>query len=197
MAQVKKETVRSAILDAAFSLLAEKGFVATTMAQIAKRAGVSHANVYIYFESKLAVFFAVYETWLKAQVAGILARAQRQRTARKRLHALLGGLLRDLPRADDGFSSNMIQAISTVAQDDPYDPGLLLWFRAQLDAALKMLVPEAAGAAARRARFVKMIIILFDGCSANYHINPTQQLAESSIDDLIELFLAAAEPAIA
>lgn len=189
MAQVKKEFVRSAILEAAFPLLAERGYAAATMAQIAKRAGVSYANVYIYFESKLAVFFAVYESWLKEKMLALQADVLKQRGERKRLIRLVSGLLRDLPHADDGFSSNMIQAISSATQEDRYSPELWNWFRSSLTAFLREIAPQAAADTARSQRFVRMLILLFDGCSANYRITPGQYLPEKTVVELVDMFL--------
>jgi len=43
------------VLDAAVQLFAERGFAATTVEQIAKRAGLSKGTVYLYFPSKKAL----------------------------------------------------------------------------------------------------------------------------------------------
>lgn len=44
------------VLDAALALFMEKGFAATRVEDIAKRAGISKGAVYLYFSSKEAVF---------------------------------------------------------------------------------------------------------------------------------------------
>ena len=64
MAQVKKPKLRQAILTASFSLFSGNGYHNTTIAQIAKQAKVSTANVYSYFPSKLHILYALYEPWL-------------------------------------------------------------------------------------------------------------------------------------
>ena len=53
------------ILAAALELFAEKGFSATRMEDVAKRAGLSKAGVYLYFEDKMALLKA-----LVAEMAG-------------------------------------------------------------------------------------------------------------------------------
>jgi AcrR family transcriptional regulator len=55
----RKEARPQEILDAALSVFAEKGFAATRMDEIATRAGVSKGTIYLYFESKEAVFRAL------------------------------------------------------------------------------------------------------------------------------------------
>ena len=64
MAQVKKPKLRQAILTASFSLFSGAGYHNTTVAQIAKQAKVSTANVYSYFPSKIHILYALYEPWL-------------------------------------------------------------------------------------------------------------------------------------
>ncbi len=48
----KAERTRAAILESALSLFRERGFDATTMRDVARRAGVSAGNAYYYFASK-------------------------------------------------------------------------------------------------------------------------------------------------
>lgn len=55
----RKEARPGEILEAALDLFAEKGFAATKLAEVAKRAGVSKGTVYLYFESKEALFQAL------------------------------------------------------------------------------------------------------------------------------------------
>jgi AcrR family transcriptional regulator len=48
----KAERTRAAILESALTLFRERGFDATTMREVARRAGVSSSNAYYYFASK-------------------------------------------------------------------------------------------------------------------------------------------------
>jgi len=54
---------RPLILESATALLAERGFAAVTVAEIADRAGIGKGTVYEYFSSKDELLFAVFE-WL-------------------------------------------------------------------------------------------------------------------------------------
>src|SRR5258708_38848909 len=47
------------ILDAALALLVEKGFAATRLDDVAVRAGLSKAAIYLYFDDKTALFQGV------------------------------------------------------------------------------------------------------------------------------------------
>jgi AcrR family transcriptional regulator len=55
----RKEERAPEILDAALACFSEKGFAATRMEDIARRAGISKGTIYLYFESKEAVFKAL------------------------------------------------------------------------------------------------------------------------------------------
>ena len=57
----RKDARPSELLAAALELFAEKGFAATRLDDVARRAGVSKGTLYLYFDSKEALFKAVIE----------------------------------------------------------------------------------------------------------------------------------------
>jgi AcrR family transcriptional regulator len=59
------------ILEAALACFAEKGFAATRMADIAARAHISKGTIYLYFDSKEAVFKALARRSIGAQIAAV------------------------------------------------------------------------------------------------------------------------------
>jgi len=59
------------ILEAALSVFAEKGFAAARMDAIAERARVSKGTIYLYFESKEAVFRALIQETLAKRVSDL------------------------------------------------------------------------------------------------------------------------------
>jgi len=186
MAQVKKEDVRIAILDATLALVRERGYINTTMVEIARRAGISNANIYIYFGSKLEVFFSVYKVWLEEQVALLEARVSAAEAPREQLRVLLDGLLRELPAADNGFSNNLIQALSTAGSDE-HDPSLVTWLKQRLDLLIKSSMPSLRSDTARRRRFVQFLVLVFDGCVVNYRFGPELRIDKKTVADLVNL----------
>ncbi|MDR3396656.1 MAG: TetR/AcrR family transcriptional regulator [Pandoraea sp.] len=194
MPQVKKEDIRLAILEASHALFLEKGYVDTTMVQIAKRAGISHANIYSYFSAKLQVFFCVYEKWFKARITVLEAEVMAAHGPHARMRTLLGGLLVQTPRLDNGFSHNLVQALATVSPGDPYDPSLLQWFRERLSSMLAASAPSLARDGVRRARLVDMLVLTFDGCLVNHHVNPASLPDVAMLEEFVAAFLSA-EPA--
>lgn len=57
---VDKEQRQAELLEIAVTVFAERGYQATTMDEIAERAGVSKGMLYIYFKNKEALFGAVF-----------------------------------------------------------------------------------------------------------------------------------------
>lgn len=58
--KVDREQRQSQLLESAIEVFAERGYQATTMDEIAERAGVSKGMLYIYFKNKEALFGAVF-----------------------------------------------------------------------------------------------------------------------------------------
>jgi len=58
--RVDKEQRQAELLETAVAVFAERGYQATTMDEIAERAGVSKGMLYIYFKNKEALFGAVF-----------------------------------------------------------------------------------------------------------------------------------------
>lgn len=58
--RVDRERRQAELLESAVALFAERGYQATTMDEIAERAGVSKGTLYLYFKNKEALFGAVF-----------------------------------------------------------------------------------------------------------------------------------------
>src|SRR2546425_1622273 len=57
--QRRKQARPGEIVAAALELFAERGFAATKLADVARRAGVTKGTLYLYFDSKEALFKAM------------------------------------------------------------------------------------------------------------------------------------------
>lgn len=82
------------ILDAALDLFTERGFAATRLEDVASRAGLSKAAIYLYFKDKNAVLQALVQATVGANIAlaeGLIANHQGPvEPALRQLLALLG-----------------------------------------------------------------------------------------------------------
>jgi AcrR family transcriptional regulator len=79
VSEAEKEQRRDDILMAAKAVFSQRGFHATTVADVARAAGVSYGSIYWYFDSKDALFLALMESdeaalrariWTAARDAG-------------------------------------------------------------------------------------------------------------------------------
>ena len=67
----RKEARPAEIVEAAFAVFAEKGFAAARLDDIASRAGVSKGALYLYYETKEALFEAVVTSRVGANLAQV------------------------------------------------------------------------------------------------------------------------------
>ena len=188
--QVKKQEVRDAILDAAFALFSVQGYDATTVPQIAARAGVSTTNCYIYFDSKLAILYAIYGPWIQARFEELALELARIDEPRERLRRLLVALFRDLPAREGGFANNIIQAIATVRPTDHYRPALMNWLEDRLLEMLVSALPHVPRDKLQAAGLTHFLMMAFDGHIVFHHIAPERGCDDRTIEFLCDLFAA-------
>jgi AcrR family transcriptional regulator len=94
---------RQAIIDAALDEFIARGFTATRLDDVAKRAGVAKGTIYLHFKDKESMFEELIRTALVPLIG--------------RLHAppAIGGSVRD---AVEGFARTFIQEIATTRRGD-------------------------------------------------------------------------------
>lgn len=189
MAQIKKEEVRGAILSAAFALFRDQGYNDTSLPAIARAAGISTANVYVYFSSKLEILFTLYAPWLQQRLDLLDRTLARTRSRQARLEKLLLTLWRDIPRDDNGFSSNLIQALASSARED-YNPLLRELFQSRVSSWVSeflQLPPKDA------EQMAGILLMAFDGFVINVRLAHGVAFSEESARSLAQLLLSSAD----
>lgn len=189
MAQIKKEEVRGAILSAAFALFRDQGYNDTSLPAIARAAGISTANVYVYFSSKLEILFTLYAPWLQQRLDLLDRTLARTRSRQARLEKLLLTLWRDIPRDDNGFSSNLIQALASSARED-YNPLLRELFQSRVSSWVSeflQLPPKDA------EQMAGILLMAFDGFVINVRLAHGVAFSEESARSLAKLLLSSAD----
>jgi AcrR family transcriptional regulator len=168
MSQTKKEGVRDAILEAAFGLFSDHGYIDTSIPSIARAAGISTANVYVYFGSKLDILYTLYEPWLSERLDKLDRSLRRVQDPRRRFQRLLTALWRELPRETNGFANNVMQALSTTSGSDEYSPHLRELFQARVAewiADCLSITPDQSSTLAG------VLLMAFDGYAMNVHLS--------------------------
>jgi AcrR family transcriptional regulator len=72
----RKDARPAEIIDAAFSVFSERGYSAARLSDIAQRAGVAKASLYLYFETKEDLFRAVVRTAIAPNFAPVRQAAE-------------------------------------------------------------------------------------------------------------------------
>jgi AcrR family transcriptional regulator len=166
MAQIKKDGIRDAILAAAFRQFADRGYVETSIPAIAREAGISTANVYVYFKSKIEILYTLYEPWLLERLDRVERSLSRVKTPRERFQRLLVALWRELPRDSNGFANNVMQALSTSGSEE-YNPHLRETVQTRVGGWLAdcLSLPADDG-----RRLAGVLLMAFDGYAMNAHL---------------------------
>ena len=167
MVQRKKEGVRDAILEAAFRLFSERGYSETSIPAIAREAGYSTANVYVYFKSKIDILYTLYTPWLEERLDKLERSLRRISDPQERLRRLLLALWRDLPRASNGFANNVMQAVSTSNGSGDYDPRLRQLFQGRV----ARWIQECLDVTASEGEMLAAVVLMaFDGFAMNVRL---------------------------
>ena len=194
MGQFKKTEVREAILRSAKALFSEHGYFNTSLPRIAAGAGISTANVYVYFSSKVEILYEIYDPWLRARLAQLAAEAQEIEDPLERLKHVLRSFWRDIPREEGGFVNNIIQAISTLGSEQGYRPTLLRWMKAQMQALVLDCLPPQQRALFEGAQLGHFLVMAFDGFIVYHHLEPRRPLDERTLDALCRTLLGLPAP---
>lgn len=192
MAQVKKAAVREAILAAALRLFRKSGYVDTTVNEIAAAAKTSRANIYVYFRSKFALFYAVFDPWLQQRLEMLEHELAAIVAPRARMRRILVALWREIPSEANGFANNLMQALSTAARDESYSPDFLRAVRQRL---ADMIDGCLAGEAQRvdSAALSHLSFMAFDGFAMHAHLKTGEPCSDAVIDTVCALLFPAAE----
>ena len=188
MAQVKKDDVRAAILKGADALFRERGYSAATLRAVAKRSKVSLANIYVYFESKLEIIFALYAPWFMARLERLEAEALALPAADDRLRLIIAALWRDMPTEDGGMAVNLMQALSAALPDDRYDPSLIEWAEEKIARLLGTCVPADRDMPPADLQEVAHVLFMaFDGFTISRRLHAAGGCTDATIDAVCRL----------
>lgn len=174
MAQVKKARIRDAIVESAYRLFRKQSYLGTSIAEIGRAAGIAPSNVYVYFDSKLEIFYAVYEPWLQRRFDRLERQLKTIRNPDRQLLHILRAVWLELPVEDNGFANNLMQAVSTTDKDEPYRSDLLSRSEATLSNLLRRALPAHRHAVAERDRLAHILLMAFDGFVVRHHVGRTR-----------------------
>lgn len=197
MAQVKKEAVRDAIFESAFTLFKERGYSETSMAQIAKQARISPANIYVYFGSKLDLLYQIYSPWLLDRMERLDREVGAVAGCEPRLRLILTTIWKDIPAEENGFANNIMQAVSMARPEEGYKRDLLTQVEHKVSRMLRDALPPERAAAISEENLARIVFMAFDGFALNYKMGGQGVEIDGLIDAMIELLLGSGRQAAA
>ena len=201
MVQIKKNSVQNAILKAAKSLYMKKGYVNTSMSEIARSAKISTSNLYIYFDSKLDIMFALYRPWFIRHLDLLEEKTLAIEDKRERLETILLYVWRDIPASDNNFANNLVQALSTKTTRERYNRDLLLLSEARLSRLILTCLPESQRHWVSNDLLSHLMFMAHDGFAMNYTLEGLNgsivkaDRVEKIVKSLCDLLLRGTEPA--
>lgn len=187
MPQVKKVAVDNRILEAAFALFSEKGYQATSMPDIAARAGTTPGNIYRYYMSKFELFYAVLEPWLNEQIDGMEDRISSMEDGPEKLREILIFMWIELPRAGNNFKRSLMEALATKKPEEPYSRGLLQKSERRIARLMDGSLPPDARRALMSSELAHIVFMAQDGFSLNVRLVEEADRIEELIDGLVAL----------
>jgi len=186
--QVKKVEVEQAITQAAYELFMEHGYSGTRIPQIAKKAGVSAANIYVYFGSKLDILTSIYEKWFAERLEDLKRSLKECVTPEERLKQIFLSMWLDFPAADNGFCNNLIEALSDKGTKEKYSSSLRVSVEQSLS---KMLASCLPGMKRNQHKAIATFLLMaFDGYALNYHLHDGKLGSSEEIDFLCRMILS-------
>lgn len=192
----RKDARAPEILDAALACFSEKGFAATRMDDIARRARISKGTIYLYFDSKEAVFKALAKSVVGSRVGEIGALIESFQGSTPDLLRLVltsvGGIVSTgnvavLPRMVLAEAGNFPE-LARHWRSEVIDRGLALWEsvirRGQERGEFRAIPPEHA---ARLCMAPLIIVALWRSVFGRFDVVPYDDhgLIEAHIDVLL------------
>jgi len=176
VAQTKKSGMREAILQSAFTLFSHKGYSATTMAEIARASNMTVANLYVYFESKLAILHVLYQPWLAQQLEDLAEAVHKLRSPRSRLRRIFVGLWNDIPAADHGFANALLEALAVAPPEMVKSNELLLQLESFLANLVRESLPPERQHLMKNDLLPQLFWMAFDGFVINRHLGTQRDI---------------------
>lgn len=121
--QRRKEDRPAEITQAALAAFAEKGYAATRVDEVAKRAGISKGLLYLYFKTKEDLFKAVIRSFLSPRIDALISNIEKtELSAEEFLRGPFLAFARSLPNSPAKI------LIRLMIAEGPKHPDLIAWY---------------------------------------------------------------------
>lgn len=183
----KRQRTRAALVEATLSIIAERGFAAVTLTEVAERAGVTKGAIYSNFRGKGALLWEAAGRRRRYVVPEIRPGASLREHARAGARAIMAGM----PKAEGDAA--FFAELEIYARTDPELQALRLASQKSLfDAIAKGLEAELGQRLTMPARTLGLAFqALIRGFSAQWRVTP-DEVSEDVVAAAIEALLIGA-----
>jgi AcrR family transcriptional regulator len=119
----RKEDRPAEITDAAMAAFAEKGYAATRVEEVAKRAGVSKGLLYLYFKTKEDLFKAVIRNFVSPRLDALIGNIEDSNLTAEQF---LRGPFLDFAKTVPNSPARIL--IRLMVAEGPKHPDLIAWY---------------------------------------------------------------------
>jgi AcrR family transcriptional regulator len=186
--QVKRASVRNAILDSARELFSERGYHGTTLLDIAEVAGTGVSSLYSYFPSKIHLLYAVFEPWYKDAFRRLEARVDALKAPREKLRCILLGIWRDIPNENIGLANSHMEALTSADPRARKPTPLLRWTEERLLVLLQRAIPNDPQRPINYDLVPNLLMMAYDGFVINRRLNDLRDI-EALVDTMCDIIL--------
>ena len=165
------------------------GYAHSTIRGIARRAGMSASNLYVYFSSKLDLLFAIYGPWMRQRITGLEQEAQAVSEPRERLHLIVSTLWKDIPATDDALCNIFIEGLAVSGREGTYSRELLIWAEERLAAMIASCLPPDRAQHFSDTALAHVLFMAFDGFAVNHVLVGPSKRLERCIDITVDMIL--------
>ena len=185
MVQVKRASVRNAILDSARDLFSERGYHSTTLLDIAEVTGTGVASIRIFPEDHLLCGL---RAWYQDAFERLEGRAAALADPRERLRCILLGIWRDIPNENIGLANSHIEALTSADPKLKKPTPLLRWTEERLAGMLKRTIPADPRRPINYDLLPNLVMMAYDGFVINRRLNDLRDI-EKLVDTMCDIIL--------
>ena len=195
--EAKQEMLRrfmeTTIAQAAKEVFAESGYQGATLEEIAQRAGMSKATIYIYYKNKDDLFLQVVEELVNTAMAIAAQEATTAKPPVEKLYAMVRRKMEFYERERDFFRIYLNEKHGLeVAPKDPHKRALREMYLQGIQTLAKV-IQEGIDAGVLRAIDSRRLAFFLQEMMNTVHVHRIQGKAKTSVDEdvalLLDLFL--------
>jgi TetR/AcrR family transcriptional regulator len=187
--EMLRQFMETTIAQAAKEVFAESGYQGATLEEIAQRAGMSKATIYIYYKNKDDLFLQVVEELVNSAMAITAQEATTARAPIEKLYAMVRSKMEFYEHERDFFRIYLNEKHGLeVAPKDPHKRALREMYLQGIQTLAKV-IQEGIDAGVLRPLDSRRLAFFLQEMMNTVHVHRIQGKAKTSVDEDVELLL--------